>query len=121
MLAFLIDEDLPRRLAARLRLAGFAATDVRDVGLQATSDTVIYQYAVANRLALFSADLGFSNIVRFRLEEHYGIVIARFPSEFSATVLNERLVEAINALARDDLRQTLVIIEPGRTRMRRSI
>jgi predicted nuclease of predicted toxin-antitoxin system len=119
MLAFLIDEDLPRGLAVRLRTAGFDAIDVRDVALQATADAVIYPYAVAHRLAILTADLGFSNLVRFPLEEHHGIVVARFPNAIPAPSLSRMLTEAINALGLDSLGQTVVIIEPGRTRIRR--
>ena len=119
MLAFLIDEDLRRELAVRLRTAGFDATDVRDVGLQATPDAAIYQYAVTHTLALLTADLGFSNLVRFPLEDHHGIVVARFPNEIPAPSLNRILTGAIGALGLDSLQQTLVILEPGRTRIRR--
>jgi len=121
MLAFLIDEDLPRELAVRLRTAGFGATDVRDVGLQATPDAAIYQYAVAHTLAILTADLGFSNLVRFPLQEHHGIVVARFPNEIPAPSLNRMRTEAIGALDLDNLQRTLVILEPGRTRIRRYV
>jgi len=120
-LAFLIDEDLPRGLAVRLRTAGFDATDVREVGLRATPDAAIYQYAVAHTLAILTADLGFSNLVRFPLEEHHGIVVARFPNEIPAPSLNRMLTEAIGALGLNSLQQTLMIIEPGRIRIRRNV
>src|SRR5688500_19401806 len=119
MLAFLVDEDLPRGLAVHLRMAGFHATDVRDVGLQATPDATIYEYAVSHAVALVTADLGFSNLVRFPLLEHHGIVVARFPNEIPAPSLNRMLTVAIGALGLDNLEQTLVIIEPTRTRIRR--
>jgi predicted nuclease of predicted toxin-antitoxin system len=42
---FLIDEDVPRSTATALREAGFDAIDVRDIGLRAKQDRIIYDYA----------------------------------------------------------------------------
>jgi predicted nuclease of predicted toxin-antitoxin system len=52
MLNFLVDEDLPRSLPQRLRLTGFAAEDVREVGLRGHTDDEVLRYAVAHGLTL---------------------------------------------------------------------
>lgn len=72
MARFLIDEDLPRSLAQRLRASGVEARDVREVGLRGESDTAILKHAVDHGFALISADLGFSNLLQFPLGTHAG-------------------------------------------------
>jgi hypothetical protein len=66
-----------------------------------------------------TADLGFSNIVRFPLDGHHGVVVARFPNEIPAPSLTRMVAEALSALGVDSLEQSLVILEPGRARLRR--
>ena len=119
MPSFLIDEDLPRGLAACRQAAGFEAADVRDVGLRGAPDSVIHEHAVARSLVLLTADLGFSNVLRFPLQHHHGIVVVRFPNEVAVPVLNRAITDALSDLALDDFGGTLVVIEPGRTRVRR--
>jgi len=45
MALFLVDEDLPRALAASLRAAGHEATDVRDEGLRGEPDSRVFAFA----------------------------------------------------------------------------
>jgi len=56
--AFLIDEDMPRSTVRVLREAGYAADDVRDVGLRGHSDAEVFAYAQDHTLAVITADLG---------------------------------------------------------------
>jgi len=88
MARFLADEDLPRSLVPQLRAAGIAADDIRDVGLRGRSDDEIFGYAVARGLTLLTADVGFGNILRFRLGTHAGVVVARFPNKLPTATLN---------------------------------
>ena len=83
-------------------------------------DAVVFRLALAERRALVTADLGFSNILGFPLGSHAGIVVARFPNEVSTDVLNGEIVDAVTGLSEDDLRGNLFIVEPGRVRARRS-
>ena len=79
----LVDEDLPRSLVQFLRDAGIEAQHVVDLGLRGRSDDEIFDHALAGRLTLLSADMGFGNILRYPLGSHSGIVVARFPNELS--------------------------------------
>jgi predicted nuclease of predicted toxin-antitoxin system len=119
MLGFLVDEDLPRSLASVLVEAGFQARDVRDVGLRGKSDAEVFAYAVANGLALISGDLGFASLLEFPLGSHSGIIIARLPNQTPITELNRAVADAIDAVGAADIFGNLVIIEPGRIRLRR--
>ena len=119
MLGFLVDEDLPRSLVSVLVEAGFQAHDVRDVGLRGKSDAEVFAYAVANGLALISGDLGFASLLEFPLGSHSGIIIARLPNQTPITELNRAVADAIDAVGAADIFGNLVIIEPGRIRLRR--
>ncbi len=116
---FLTDEDLPRSLFRRLQEAGFQASDVRDLGLRTTPDVKIFRYAQEHGYTLLSQDMGFSNILRFPLGSHHGIVVARFPNAIPIQVLNQSLVEALQNVNEEELRGALLIVEPNRIRLRR--
>jgi predicted nuclease of predicted toxin-antitoxin system len=119
MARFLVDEDLPRSLAALLRAAGIAAEDVRDLGLRGKPDDEIFAYATAHGLALLTADVGFGNLLRFPLGTHVGIVVARFPNEVPTVTLNQAILHAVQGLSDEETSGSLVMIEPGRLRLRR--
>ena len=114
----LVDEDLPRSLVQSLRDAGIEAQHVVDLGLRGRSDDEIFEHALAGKLALLSADMGFGNILRYPLGSHSGIVVARFPNELSTHALADAVIEALRHLTEKDLHGSLVIIEPGRVRLR---
>ena len=75
-------------------------------------------YALTHGMTVLTADLHFSNVLRFPLGSHSGIVIARFPNETPNSALNQAILEAVQALTDEELRGTLVIVEPSRVRIR---
>jgi predicted nuclease of predicted toxin-antitoxin system len=117
---YLVDEDLPRSLAPRLRSEGHDVEDVRDVGLRGRPDDEILQYAASASRAVLTADVGFGNLVRFPLGSHTGILVARFPNDTPVATLNEAIAAAVRDLADNDISGNLAIIEAGRTRLRRA-
>src|SRR3970040_260889 len=96
-----IDEDLPRLLADVLISLGFDVVDIRD------------------KAVLFSGDSGFSNILRFPLGTHYGIVILRFPNELPASQINKEMKRLLRRLKTSAYKGNLIIISPGKIRIRR--
>jgi predicted nuclease of predicted toxin-antitoxin system len=119
MPGFLIDEDLPRSLAPLLKQAGHVVEDVRDVGLRGRPDAEVFEAARARGMALLTGDVGFSNLLHFPLGTHSGIIVARLPNELPARRVNQGILEALGALGEEEIRGNLVIIEPGRIRLRR--
>src|SRR5262245_41361302 len=119
MSRFLIDEDLPRSLAPFLTAAGFLAEDVRDRGLRGQSDEAVFGDAVANGFTILSGDLGFGNLGRFRLGTHHGIVVSRFPNDWPVGALNKAILAGLRGLTDEEIAGNLVVIEPGRVRLRR--
>jgi predicted nuclease of predicted toxin-antitoxin system len=117
--SFLVDEGMPRSTAPALRTAGYEATDVRDVGLAGHKDPEIFALAQSTGAVLLTADREFANLLLFPLGSHAGIVITRTPNLMSTRQLNELILRVLASLAGQDLRGALVVIEPGRTRVRR--
>jgi len=115
---FLVDEDLSRHLTRELRAAGLASDDVRDLGLRGCSDDDIFRYAAAHECAIVTRDLGFARRRR-QGRSHPGIVIVRFPNDIPSRTVNERVVRAVGLAAQSSLVDTIVVIEPGRMRIRR--
>ena len=59
------------------------------------------------------------NFLRFPRGSHHGIVVTRFPNELPTTTMNADIVRALGDLSDEELRGNLVILEPGRIRLRR--
>ncbi len=110
MARFLIDENLPGALAPALRTAGHHAEDLRDVRARGSTDDEVFEHARASRFTLVSRDVGFGNIARFPLGTHSGIV----------RIVSESVVLAITRLSDDDLAGNLIVVAPGRVRIRRA-
>lgn len=118
MKRFLIDEDLPRSLASALTAAGMEAIHVVDAGLRGSSDAAVFESSVRTGRSLVTADLDFANLLRFPPGSHEGIVIVRYPNETTVGVLNAAIVTSLASLSEDDLRGAVVVLEPGRVRIR---
>lgn len=118
---FLVDEDMPRSTVNALRTAGYRAEDVRDVGLKSQPDTAVFAYAQAHQQTLITADMGFANVLQFPLGSHAGIVVTRFPNTLPTPLVNQQLLNGLFVLEGQTLTGILIIIEPGRTRVRRGL
>ncbi|MBW2039334.1 MAG: DUF5615 family PIN-like protein [Deltaproteobacteria bacterium] len=119
MLKFLIDEDLPRSTAEVLRAKGFEVLDVRDCGLRGKRDDEIFRFAQKEGAIILTGDIGFGNLLRFPLGSHCGIVIAHFPNEISTAEQNHQIVMAFDKISEADFKSNLIILEPGKIRIRR--
>lgn len=117
---FVIDEDMPRSTAKLLRSKGFEAFDVRDYSLRGKDDGEIFKFAQNNKAVLLTGDLGFGNLLHFPLGTHSGIFIAHFPNEISTSELNNQMIRAILSLKEDEFNGNLIILEPGKLRIRRN-
>lgn len=119
MSKFVIDEDLPRSTGPLLKKLDYEVYDIRDCGLRGSNDTEIFRFAVAQRAILITGDLGFGNILTYPLKSHFGIVIAHFPNEMSTQEMNRQLINGLQELADKDMLGNLVIIEPGKIRVKK--
>jgi predicted nuclease of predicted toxin-antitoxin system len=114
-----VDENMPRTTAPILRAEGHIAVDVRDAGLRGADDAEIFAFAQASHSALITADRDFSSVLSFRPGTHAGIVVVRLPNHFPNDAVNREIVRALGELSEEELTGAIVVIEPGRTRVRR--
>lgn len=110
---------MPRSTVPQLQQAGYQAVDVRDIGLRGHADREIFAEAQERRAILVSGDKGFSNTIQFPIGTHAGILVVRVPSELSTSQVNHELLRALEDLRGASLDGSLVIVEVGRTRIRR--
>jgi predicted nuclease of predicted toxin-antitoxin system len=120
MLKFVVDEDMPRSTTRTLKTKGYEVSDVRDCGLRGGSDEEVFKLAQREKAVLLTGDLEFGNILHFPIGSHFGIVIAHFPNELSTTDLNNKIIKAFDTLSEEDFKGNLIILEPGKIRIRRS-
>jgi predicted nuclease of predicted toxin-antitoxin system len=116
---FLIDASLPRSIAPLVRSRGHDATDVRDIGLGSAADQDIATYAQAQQQAILSRDFDFADVRNYPPDQYAGIVVVDLPSSATApTIL--KLVDGFlqQTQTLNDLPGRLVIVEPGRIRLR---
>ncbi len=120
MARFLIDEDLPRSLGSRLRQEGHESQHIIDLGLCGLADQAVFMLAQDGGATLLSRDTGFANILQYPPASHHGIVVVRFPLELRSQAVVTRIVELLKSVEDSELRGALIILEPGRVRIRRS-
>jgi predicted nuclease of predicted toxin-antitoxin system len=101
-----------------LTQAGYSAEDVRAVGLRGHSDSEVFAYAQAHNQIVVSADKGFTNILRFPLGSHAGIIVVRVSDELPTAKMHRELLSGLASLSGDKLAGALVIVEIGRVRVR---
>lgn len=113
----LLDHCVPRRYLGLLRGWGYQASLISDHIPPDSPDTAVI--ALAGRLdaALLTIDLDFANILDYPPADYGGIVVLRYHIQDEAE-LDTTLQSALADLYRDDLRGVLVIVSPGRYRVR---
>lgn len=67
-----------------------------------------------------TADLGFSNILKFPPKHHCGIIILRFPNEMPVAIINATVVHMIDELGAKPIPQSLIVFQPHRIRFKKS-
>ena len=118
---FLIDEDLPRSTGNLLRRYRHEAVDIRDIGLRGAKDSKIASYAQSKSLCLITGDFDFSDIRNYPPDQYSGLIIISIPKSATASfILNliEDFLQQKELVARTPGK--LVIVEPGRVRIRKT-
>jgi predicted nuclease of predicted toxin-antitoxin system len=113
-----LDEGLSYRLKPTLQELGHDVDTVVDEGLKSEDDTVLADVARQNNRMLFTLDRGLGDVRQYVPGEHPGIVVFRLSSSGPGAV--SRFVEDfVRAQKLDELAGCLVIVEPGKVRIRR--
>ncbi|MBZ0275162.1 MAG: DUF5615 family PIN-like protein [Anaerolineae bacterium] len=113
----LLDHCVPRRYLGLLRGWGYQVDLITDHIPANSPDTEVI--ALAGRLdaTLLTIDLDFANILDYPPANYGGIIVLRYHIQDEAEI-DITLQSALSDLYRDDLRSILVIVSPGRYRVR---
>lgn len=114
---FLVDENLPRSLASELAALGYTATHIHDLGMGGAKDLAVYAYTQSQSATLITGDKDFSDI-RAYPPPHSGIVIVEVPDTMPPAARNQLVLRQLATLSGQSLESALVIIAPGRVRVR---
>ena len=115
---FLIDNALSPLVAERLREAGHNAVHVRAYDLQAATDEVIVERAREEQRIVVSADTDFATILALRLARQPSFVLFRRGTERRPEQQAALLLANLAAIEDDLERGAIVVLEPGRLRIR---
>ena len=114
----LIDNALSPSVAEALRKAGYDATHVRDHGLQGAADEIVFDHAVAEDRHLVSADSDFAELLSARKTTSPSLILFRHGTEYEPEQQAARLLVELPDLAARLDGGALVVLEPGRRRVR---
>ncbi|MEQ8674808.1 MAG: DUF5615 family PIN-like protein [Aggregatilineales bacterium] len=117
-MTILIDQCVPRRYLRLVADWGYSASLVSSHIPANSSDPNVIALAQKIDSVLLTADLDFSNILDYPPTNFAGIIVMRYQVQVEADI-DLSLKTALEDLYRDDLRKTLVVITPGKYRIRR--
>ncbi len=116
---FLIDENLPARLAGQLRAEGYEAEHAYDAGLRNRIDPDVFAYARRVGATLITQDHDLERDTGQFPTPHPGVVLVELPQKWPRDDRILRIVTALRSLRGQSLTDTLVIIEPSQVLVRR--
>lgn len=117
MTRFKLDENLGKSIKTSLIQKGFDVDDVYDEKIQGARDNDIFKKCLSEGRCLITLDTDFCNIIRFPYIESQGIIVLRPHGPLTVSILTELLGTVISALAKNEVKGKLWIVEPGRLRI----
>lgn len=115
---FLLDENLSPLLAVLLAEAGHDTVHVRDIGLNRTSDEVIFDAARRDDRVVVSADADFGHILARTNANRPSVVFLRRQQGRRASQVAALIIANLDVIADDLLSGATVVIDDDRIRVR---
>ncbi len=115
---FLLDANLPYSAKAVFG-SEHEAIHVQDVDLATAADIAILNWARKQKAILITRDLDFANILRVPPKSHFGILVLRLHSSYSAKEIKRVLGGFLSKTDSQSFPRSLIIVEEGRYRVRR--
>ena len=112
-----LDENMPRRVEALLQARGFDVDTVHGEGRAGRSDAEVAQAAAEVGRMLVTLDRGFPAPANVR-GKHPGIVVLKLGNQ-KAPAVEAAMTYLLDHYNLDELRSCIVIVAPGRIRVRR--
>ena len=110
---FLLDESMPRKVLSALRMGGYVAARVYDVGLRSQPDVAVFTYARAHQMTVITFDTDYLNQAAFP-PPHAGILVLRsFPRGTSVSELATAVLKAVALLADLDISNRVYRLDPN--------
>jgi predicted nuclease of predicted toxin-antitoxin system len=113
-----LDENMSRHLRPVLEALGHDVLSVADEGLLSQPDPIIADAARAEGRMLLTLDVEFADLRKYPPGEHPGIILFR-PHSFGPLGTNEMVRAFIESADLASLVGCVVVVEPGRMRIRR--
>ena len=115
---FLTDANVFVPMVEGLRKMGHDVFDVKEKGLENLSDPDLFHLAQNQRRILVTMDKDFSSILLYPPGEHYGIIVVKL-YRLKVAEATKLFVDAISDIKPEDIPGNLVIIDRGKTRIRK--
>ena len=113
-----LDENLSRHLRSLLEMLGHDVLTVADEGLLSRPDPVIAAAARAEGRILLTLDVEFADLRKYPPGDHSGIILFR-PRSFGPLATIDMVRGFVASTDMASLAGCVVVVEPGRMRIRR--
>lgn len=108
---FLVDENMPRSLAAQIGAMGFTVQDVRDIGLRGCPDSEVFEAAIAADALIITRDRGFAVEKNWPAAFTAGVIFVNLPDYTPASTINAKIMALLAKRSPVSLLGAVTIVE----------